>query len=443
MTGTVEILIIGGGEAAYCAAAAAARAGAATALVARKKSECAPSPSSCHVPNFVWRRLDLQEYGLSLEPVSALVTLLPNGETVASSASARDTKAALAETGKHDHVVWTEFVEDMKKLGRDVHLSPAVGGSGAAKMNKLAYLYGGLDVLSALGQVTGGCADLLDDYLADEGLKAHVAAHALSPAGVGASEAGGGASLPELFSEDAWRVRAGKDSPQLIKTLQTICKDSGVDCREDDIADIAGESGRMQTVTLAGGDKLKARYILFASPEAAAVNGYYGDAAPLAARGRATAQLRIKLKKPFAPPVADEKAVFQIIDDLADLQAASDAVADGALPDKPPVAFEFAENGDIIARTSYCPKAFREDDEWRGWTGQDRQAVTKRIMDRLSDRIDGLSVNVRKTDFKLYGADAPEHDRFVNGGENIFILPNRHNAIAEAVKLVDKVLSGE
>lgn len=448
MTGTVELLIVGGSEAAYCAAAAAARAGASTALVSRKKGEAAPSPSCCHVPNFVWRRLDLQEYGLALEPVSARVTLLPNGQSVATYRSARETKAALAQAGKQDHVLWADFAADMNKLGGDVSLVHEGAGSAsqksaAQKKSKLSYLFGDLETLSAIGQISGSCASLLDDYLGDAGLKAHVAVHALSRAGIGAAEAGGASALPEFLSDEAWRMRPSKDGPPLIKTLETICRDNGVDCRQDEIVDIESEGGRSQTVTFASGDKIKARYIVFASPEAASASGYFGAASPLAARGRATAQLRIKLKKPMAAPAADERAVFQILDDLDDLQSASDAVADGALPEKPPVAFEFAENGDIIAETSYCPKAFREEDEWRGWTGQDRQAMTKRIMDRLSDRIDGLAVNVRKSDLKLFGADGPEKDRFVNGGDNIFILPNRHNAVAEAVKLIDRVLSGE
>lgn len=443
MTMAFDLLIIGDDEAALCAAAAAARAGAPTALLRRKKAKRARKASFCDLPNFVWRRLDLHEYGVAIEPVSARVTLFEEGKSVATHPAARESKDSLIADNAGDRLVWPDFVEEMKQLGKRSRLKDAAAGANAKNGSALSYLLDDDLLYSVLRQTTASCVDLLEDYFVDPQVKAHVAAHALSTAGLGGEEAGAALVLPEFFDDDAWRVRPTKDSPPLLQTLAAVCRDSGVAIYEDDIGEMAPEGAKHQAVTLAGGEKLKVRYVLFATPQSAAAAGMRADLSPLAAPGGAVAQLRVKLKEPVSAPMGDEHAVYQIVDGLDDLRSARAAAVDGRLPEKLPVEFEFSDNGDIIARTAYCPRAFREDDGARGWTGQDRQVVTKRIMEQLASRLDGLAAKVRKTDIEIIGADAPERPLRLNGAGNIFIQPSRHNAVSEAVKLVDKVLRGE
>jgi len=442
MTASVDLLVIGEDEAALCAAAAAARAGTSTALLRGKRKSKTKSASYCAIPNFVWRRLDLQDYCVSLEPVGALVTLFPGGDHVTTRAGVSETKSALAAADNPDHQLWGDFVADIRRLGDDVQLVKPHGGERKEKID-LPALFGDMRALSALGQLTGSCAAMLDDYFNDEELKAHVAAHALAPSGLGGGEAGGAAALTQLFDENAWRVRPAAESAALRQALEGVCADSGVSMHEGVAVEFASDNAKRLNVTFGDGTQIKTRHVIFTSPETAAINGYHDPLSPLSRRGRVSARMRVKLKKPIAPPAGEENAFYLIVDDANDLQRASDAVSDGRLPDRPPVAFEIAGNGDLIVSTAYCPKAFRDEEGLREWTGQDRQAVMKRMLERLESRISGLAGNIRNSEVEIIGAEAPPVPSRLEHDESIFILPNRHNAVAEAVKLVDKVLGRE
>jgi phytoene dehydrogenase-like protein len=444
MIATYDLLVVGGDEASLCAAACAARSGARVGVLRPPpESKRRSSGSMCAVPNFVWRRLDLQDYGLSLEPISARVTLMPKGQSVATYASARQTDDALAESGIEDHLLWAPFVSDMARLKEAAKLGDDLGGIANGAAPFAAFLEDARQ-LSALGQLTGSCSDLLDDYFSDPQLKAHVAAHALGVTGFGGKELGTAKILPEFLSDCAWRARVGDDASPLLPILETICEKSGVEFNQGALVSVSAESSKYKTVDISGGEKVKTKFVFFASPEAATLAGVEASFAPLAAGGSVTAVMRFTLKRSLAPPAADKSAVFQIIDDVDELQAARDCAVDGQLPDPLPIEFEFADNGDLIARTSYCPKAFREDNEWRDWTGQDRQVVAARIRQRLASRIKGMSGAVKKTKIVFIGADEGVNGaRAVAPRDLVVIQPNRHNAISAAVKLADKVLGHE
>ncbi len=452
MTAIFDLTVIGADEASFSAAAVAARAGASVAIICPRKRKNMTA-SFCDMPNFVWRRLDLHEYGLSLERISARVTLGPDGATVITYEGARETKAALVKSGHADYLLWTDFVDEMKALeaGRKLRdAAIAAPGNGDAGFSLFS---GGVRECATLGQATSSCTAALDDYLGDDALKTHIAAHALGPSGLGGAEPGSALALSEFFDEHAWRVRPDESGPSLLSTLETACKDCGVEFFTKDIAEIARDSARQVVVSLVDGEKIKARYVLFASPGAAQKTGMRASVCPLAGHGAATAVLRITLKRPMPPVASDDKAVFQILDDAGDLQVARDAALDGRLPESLPVEFEYAANGDIIVRTSYCPASFRDDDGWREWTGQDRQAAARRMTDQLASRIPELSANVRKTKIEIIGAASPDRapvfagPGFVGQGwagiENVIVQPNRHNAVAAAVRLVDRILAGE
>ena len=76
MTKAYDIIVIGDDEASLCAAAAAAQHGVHVAILSPPRKAMHSSQASfVAVPNFVWRRFDLHDYGLALEPASARVTL--------------------------------------------------------------------------------------------------------------------------------------------------------------------------------------------------------------------------------------------------------------------------------------------------------------------------------------------------------------------------------
>lgn len=442
MIATFDVLVVGSDEASLCAAACAARAGARVGLLRRKAEGKRQSDASVSaVPNAVWRRLDLQDYGVSLEPVSARISLTGEGESVATYPSVRQTGAVLAANGAEDHLLWSSFVDEMARLKRTADLDGAV----TRAPNGVAPLTGLLENpqrLSAVGQLTGACTDLLDDYFSDDGLKAHLGAYSLARAGLGGRELGAALEVPDALDDDAWRVRATADGASLHVVLEKICETSGVEFFEGALISVLTEGGKHKVIEISGDAKLKSRCVFFATPEAAASAGIETPASPLAAQNNVTASMRFKLRKSVKPPVGDKDAIFFILDGIDDLQTARDCVVDGQLPEALPVEFEFARNGDLIARTNYCPKAFREEGEWRDWTGQDRQAVAARITQRLASRISALPGAVKKSKIEFIGADEPHKNRpMVASPELVVIQPSHHNAIGAAVQLLDKVLA--
>lgn len=436
MTTTYDIFVVGSDEASLCAAACAARAGARVGLL-RPKGKTLPGASVSPVPNAVWRRLDLQDFGLSLDPVSARVTLLPEGKTVATYASARRTDDALAEQGVDDHLLWRSFLDDMAGLKRSARLGDALT-AGVNGVTPLTSLLEDENRLFAMGRITGPCTDILDDYFADAGLKAHLAAHALGTTGLGGREYGAAAVLPDAIEAGAWRMRTEEGETSLVSALEKACEQYGVEMYEGDLLSISAEGGKYKTVEFTSDKSAKARCVFFATPDAVAKAGVDVAASPIAAGESVTASMRFRLRKSLTPPAGDADAIFFIIDDIDELQTARDSATDGRLPEALPIEFEFAHNGDLIARTVYCPKSFREDDTWREWTGQDKQAVAARMTQRLASRLNGFSEAVKKSKLELVGA---EKNGAIAPRDLIVIQPHHHNAIGEAVNLIDKVLA--
>ncbi|GJL95435.1 MAG: hypothetical protein DHS20C05_18400 [Hyphococcus sp.] len=434
-----DIAIIGSGEAALCAAGAAARSGAATALVQSKSVRRPSTASICNIPNFVWRRLDLHEYGFSLTPVSARITLLEDGAVVTTHNGEGETENALEIAKSKDSLVWSDFLTEIRALDEALDINGADVGR-QLRRSLLSCLDGDEDQLSALEQHTMNVVSLLDDFLEDDALKAHLVAHALAPSGLGGGEAGTVAGLSEFMSEEAWRVRVENGAKAVFQALEDVCKNSGVTIFDSAFKGVTNGSGKSQLIQLADGETIKTKAILFASPDAALAAGFRAPLSPMAGHGGAQAQLRIQLKSPMEPPEGNRHAIFQILDKASDLQAASNAAVSGRLPESLPIEFEFADNGDLLARTSYCPRAFKEEDGWREWTGQDRQAVTRLMTNQLSSRLGGLSDNIKKTSVKIMGPLSLDTPVNTDRAENIYIQPSAHNAVASAVRLVDKVL---
>jgi hypothetical protein len=150
--------------------------------------------------------------------------------------------------------------------------------------------------------------------------------------------------------------------------------------------------------------------------------------------------MRFRLADGAEKPSGGANAIFQIIDDRGDLQAARDAAVQGKLYDNLPIEFEYASNGELIARSSLLPAAFFEAGEWRGWTGQDRQAVAAIIKERLSSRIPDFASHIRRTETEL--SAPPSGKSLFSACDRVIVQPHRHNAVSAAVKLIDQVMAG-
>jgi phytoene dehydrogenase-like protein len=431
MAANYDLLVVGDDAPGLCAAAAAAKTGAAVLLAPAGAVRVPRSPSICDIPNFVWRRLELQDYGLALEPISARITLLEDGVAATTLRGAAETADALAGDDDDAAALWPALVEDMRALGEDaasLHTERANALSAVADARSL----------SALGRAAGSTSELLDDYLNGGPLSAHVSAHALSLSGQGGEEAGSAMALPEFFDEHSWRVRSAPGSRSLNGALRRVCEVQGVETAPTPVRDASADGARFNSLNFGDETKRKARRILFATPDAAETAGYKTPGVYNGGR----AVLRLVLRREVEPPAGDGNAIFQIVDKSSDLESARNAALDGRLSDRPPVAFEFTDKGDIIAHTSYIPKRLRDDEGWRNWTGQDRQALTKIMIDQLASRIDGLRDRIRKKELVVIAGTKDDARPFARA-QHVFVQPKRHNAIAAAVTLVDKVLADE
>lgn len=447
MTAQLDILIVGNDEPSLCAAACAAQAGAVTGIVSIPRSgKPLNTASAPGIPNDVWRRLNLHEHAVKIVPVSARVTLFDEQASLTTRADARDTSEALAEQDVDGHELWADFIEDMRALGQEDVFASVCAGAPTDIAAEFLRLFDDMRAMDRVARLSGTSSEILGDYFDNARLKDHLAAHALSRGGLSGAETGSAPSLTDSFSETAWPVRPEGGAKALQEVLKTICEKAGVHFFDGppkpEPLRKEGRNGRLRTISVNGHEKIRTRYVFFATPAAAEQAGAASAATGgVVGGGRmATAMMRFKLADSIDPPSGDRSALFQIVDESDDMRKARDAAVCGRLPEKLPVEFEFASNGDIIARASYCPAAFCEEGEWRAWTSQDRQAVSARIKERLVSRMPGLAEVIRSTRIEVTG---PPEQNFFSYADDIIVQPLRHDAIGAAVRLIDRVVNGD
>ncbi len=447
MTGQYDLIVIGDEAAAYCAAACSAKRAARVGLLKiptktpekkRRRSQMTDG-----IPNFVWRRLDLQRYDIAVAPVSAVVSLLADGKTISTVESIAGTQSALQADDIGDHALWSDFARDVSAMSDDaasistqLAAGAAMSGANGARTATMS-----IDDLAGLA---ASCADWLDDYFENEALKTHIAVQALSRQGLGGAEAGSVGSLASLFDAAAWPHRLSTSSPPLCDTLEKVCIDAGVEIIEGAIASVDASGDKFRHLNLSGGERLKTKLVICASPAAARRAGVRTtrESALFDVTGAAQATVSIKLSDRIEPPAGDAKAAFFIIDEFDDLQEARDAVVEGRLPEKLPVSFEIRPPDEIIVKTAYCPDRFMEDDEPREWTGQDRQAVIARVIERMAERFPDFKTKIQHTDIFLDGARFPDdQDPIIIDDPKIIIQPLSTNKISAAVTLADQLLN--
>ena len=304
----------------------------------------------------------------------------------------------------------------------------------------LAKMLGDRSALHRASVLSGSCQALLDDCFEDGRLKDHIAAHALAPSGLGGEEPGSAFHLSDYLDDDAWRVRATGEGKTLHDILAVVCERTGVRIFTKPLERFSADGGKYKTAIFDDDEKLKARVIFFATPDAAADAGagHCAPGASMRGAGAATAAVRLKLSEKIDAPGHNDDAIFQIVDGGEDIQEARDAAINGRLPEKLPVEFEFAKNGDILARSAYFPAVFFEDNEWRGWSSQDRQAAAMLIRERLASRLPGLANIILKATIDVTGAVAAESAFSDCAG--VIVQPSRHNAISAAVRLIDRMM---
>ncbi|NWG70011.1 MAG: hypothetical protein HXY23_00150 [Parvularculaceae bacterium] len=436
----LDLLIVGAEPAGFAAAACAARAGASVALArgGEKKGRAGSTPG---VPDFVWRKLNLQDAGLDAQPVAARVSLFDDGKTVATYMSGRKSEESLKKSGGADYHLWAEFSEHLERLwreGEEIARSSASGRS-RGKAPLLSALSGkaGPD---AARRLTASTAGLLEDYFSDDRLRTHLASVALSPFGLGGDEPGSALALASLSEPAAWRVRNGGKGKGLADVLEEAARAAGVEIIDSRLREISMER-RSRVVSFENGDTVRVRRIMASSVEAAARAGLYiaPSFSPLARREGAVADVLLKFQK--APPAleAGKNAVYYVADSLDAIADARDAALEGRLVDRMPISFEFNRD-EILVHAPYCPSCLKTENEVREWSEQDRQALGMQIVQRLEPYLNGATKQIKRIDIRVTQAapapgDAPE--------KSVAAPPPGHDPIGAAAKLALELVSGE
>ena len=444
-TGHFDLLVIGDDAPGLCAAACAASAGARVAVARTPSDAKRRRVAGDAIPNFVWRRLDLQKYDISATPVSAIVSVSTDGKIIKTHADAGRAADAIEEAGVEDHIVWPDFVREIEELtqGADrlaTRLALGRKPKGVNGESDRSYCLDDLTVLAS------SCEDFLDDYFEDDRLKTHVGVRALAASGLGGKEAGSASALSGMFEASSWPARVFNGASSLEKTLEIVCADAGATVLDAAFHSIDSTAGKHLAVRLSDSEVVKARYVFCPSPDAARRAGLAKlIASPTFANGAARATITISLSDDVDPPGGIENAIFHVVDDLGDLQDARDAVVEGRLPEKLPLEFQFAPPREIIAYTSYCPDRFMEEGAPREWTSQDRQALGARAVEQIAPHVAGLSGKVIRSQVTVDGAYSSDDDELTIevGDPRIVVQSTGANAIAAAVTLADHLLNGD
>jgi len=435
-----DLIVIGAEPAGLAAAACAGRAHAHVALI-HTGDQPPRSASAPGVPDFVWRKLNLQDAGLEADPVPARISLFEGGRTLKTFKSAKKTRDALEAASIPDHRLWADFNDELsraRKEGEGLTRRAAVRANGRGAPALLGAL-AGKDGAGAAERLTEGALALLDDYFSDDALKVHLASVALTPFGLGGDEAGSALALAGVGAPSAWRVRVSRNGPKFERVLEDAALAAGVEIIDARIRAVGAADEKTCEVTLHDGDVLRARHLMAASTEAAARAGL--DIAPafspLTRRDGAVANVRLRFARPIEAPEGEKDAIFYLADSISSFAEARDAALEGRLIERPPISFEFNKD-DILVHAPYCPSFLKTEDEVREWTEQDRQAFGQQIIARLAPFLNGAARSaVRRIDVRVTPA-APRQGE----GAGVIAPPPGHDPIGAAAKLALDLIGG-
>ena len=430
-----DLVVFGAEPSGLAAAACAAKSGARCAVIKTglEPTEVASAP---HIPNFVWRQLDLQDTGLIVEPVSARVSLFEDGRSIATFPDHHRTREALLDKSPSDGALWIDFSDEMARKQRKNEKTPATICDRLADAERRPTLD---------SAETDPLTDILDDYFFDADLKTHLSTVAGIAFGLSGEEPGSGRALASLSMREAWPVKNGDI---LAMTMERVCERAGVERFSSAVRRMERVDARAIDIDFELGDDIRTRALMASSARLAVMAGLplAGDTAALVNFENAEAYVSVKLAdQPVRPDVdgAGDNTVFFIAESPDEIRAARDAVLEGRTPENPPLTFEFSEK-EIIVRTPYCPKLLASEDGPREWTGQDRQVLGKQIVQRLGKYLNGALTNVQRTDVKIHGASELEPERRIATEAVELMAPEPDlDEIGAAARLALRLVAGE
>lgn len=434
-----DLVVIGAEAAGYAAAACAARHGASVALV-RAGERKARGGSTPGVPDFVWRKLNLETAGLDVEPVSARVSLFEDGSSIATYPSAKKTREALEKSAEGDHHLWADFSAELERRWREG--ADVAYASAAAKIGETPLLDSlrTKDGAAAAGRLAATTAEILEDYFSSAPLKAHLASVALGPFGLGGDEPGSALGLAAMSESAAWRVRPGGKAGALIEALTRAAIEAGVVMPESRLKGLGPFDQKKRSLILEDGGLIEARRIMASSIEIAARADIEvaPSFSPLARRDGAVADIRLKFKKAPEAPAHGKDALYFIAESLNDFAEARDAALEGRIADNMPISFEYLRD-EVIVHAPYCPAYLKTEDEIREWSEQDRQALGMAVVRRLEPFLNGAAKSVKRIDIRVAAAAAPPGD---DAASAVPAPPPGLDPIGAAARLALELVSG-
>lgn len=437
-----DLVIIGADAAGMAAAACAARQGAdigvRVALI-RTGEEQTGGVSAPGVPDFVWRRLNLQETAYAAKPVEAMVSLFDDGRMLSTYQNRRKTAAAVADAEVDPNGVYHDLSGSLERLWESAENVLHLGArTGRGVIERLAADDGACFAERFVGSLDA----VLDDHFEDGALKTHLASAALMPFGLAGDEPGSALALAAMSDAAAWRMRPADKSPSLVRILEEAAKSAGVEFFESGVVSVQHTEGRGRKVVLENGDTLRTARVMAASAASPTASrlGSAWSLSPLARKEGASAEVRVKLGKAPPPPAGHKSAIYFAPGSSETLKAARDAALEGRLPDEPPIFFEFHKD-EIVVRAPYCPAALYSDDEPRDWSEQDRQMLGRLVLERLGKVLNGAVQNVRKVDVKITVRGVDIKARPNEAG--VLVPPTSHDEIGAASRLAMELVLGE
>ena len=372
-----DIAIIGADAEGYAAAACAAVCRKSVVLV-KTGMERPAGFAPGQIPNDIWRLLNLQSLGYQARGPSQIFVAMNGGGPKPVHAYDRANETLLDAEEHGAGALWRDFL---------MRLSDGAGGDGLGPLP------------------TDSANDLLDDYFADETLKARIASLALISHGLAGDEPG---SAFVLRSVDPayWPAEAQENAPSLTEAVASLCEKQGVVRVEGAVRSVQKDNGRGRLIELETGEQIRAQTVMASSvSQALGCNlGIEGPCAPIMRRFGAEGYIRIILDGPQDDAEAADG--YYVINTGRDaLRDARSAFREGRSPSLHPLILEKRDRV-VLARAPYCPYRLFDDNDAREWTGQDRQALGRQVCESIKTSL-GVKRPARSIEVRV---DTYEHD---------------------------------
>ncbi|MEO1015299.1 MAG: hypothetical protein AAFX08_08960 [Pseudomonadota bacterium] len=378
-----DLAVLGAEPPGLAAAACAAAAGFRVVLIRTGKE--APSEFAApRAPNDVWRRLGLYAAGAPNSGARPRRTWVPADEggepkLLETSELGLVETAALGDAAEQASAAWPDFLAASKRLS--THF-----GSAAEFLS---------DDLRGLDPSPFASADeALDDFFDSEILKAHLAVSALAPFRFAGDEPASVGAL-RLLAADGWPSSIPVGA--LSEFLTGACEEFGVSMVDGAVTEVRALKARLFQLTVADGSEATARAVVASSAAHALAMGLRPEVglSPLAPTFGGRAFVRVTFAEDPQTEFLRNDATYLMVADRKDVRAARDAAAVGEIPKAGPLIVDLADRV-IAAYAPFCPANLVEAGAERDWTGQDRQAFGRAVLERLKKtfRLKALPLSV-------------------------------------------------